>query len=391
MPGSAFAPLWPLDPAVDYLNHGSFGACPSAVLDEQARLRWEMEREPVDFLWRDLPRRLAQARQALGAFVGAAPDDLAWVSNATAGVNAVLRSLELRPGDELLTTDHVYGACRRALEHAAARAGARVVVAVAPFPLAGEDDVLSPLLAAVTPATRLALIDQVTSPTGLVLPVARLVRELAQRGVDTLVDAAHALGMLPLDLDATGAAYTTANAHKWLCAPKGAAFLHVRQDRQRLVHPLSISHAYDPEGSRFREEFDWTGTDDPTPFLTIPTCLRYLGSLLPGGWPELMAANRTLALEARGLLCAALGQPEPAPAAMIGALASVPLPAATVGSPAHGLDHEWLLRWCRARGVESCFMAWHGGVLVRVSPQLYNARSQYERLAGLLREALGLG
>jgi isopenicillin-N epimerase len=390
---SRFAALWPLDPEVSYLNHGSFGACPSAVLETQSGLRAELEREPVDFLWRRLPGRLARVRASLGAFLGADADDLALVPNATAGVNAVLRSLDLRPGDELLTTSHVYPACRKAMEFVAGRVGARVVVAEVPFPLAGEDDVTSPVIDAVTPRTRLALLDHVTSPTALVFPVGRLVKELGERGVETLVDGAHAPGMVPLDLDRLGAAYYTGNAHKWLCAPKGAAFLHVRRDLQRTVHPAVVSHGYadgDP-GSSIRAEFDWTGTSDPTSWLSIPAAIELLASLLPGGWPEVMTANRTLALEARALLCAAVGTAPASPASMVGSMASVPLPAPAPGSAATRLSHVELADWFRERGVEAWLYPWPcpGGKLVRVSAQLYNARDEYARLAALLGEALG--
>jgi isopenicillin-N epimerase len=384
-----WADLWPLDPDVVYLNHGSFGACPSAVLEHQARLRDRLEREPVDFLARDLPRLLGEGRAALGAFVGADPEDLAFVANATTGVNAVLRSLSLQAGDELLTTDHAYGACRKAMEYVASRSGARVVVATVPFPIRGEDDVVRAVLAGVTPRTRLAVIDHVTSPSALIFPIARLVGELLTRRVETLVDGAHALGMVPLQLNALGAAYYTANAHKWLCAPKGAAFLHVRRDRQALVHPLVISHGYaSAESARFRAEFDWTGTDDPTAWLAIPECLRFLGSLMPGGWPELMARNHQRALEARSILATALDAPLPCPDAMIGSMASILLPAAHGGAPAEGLDHDRLTTWFRERGVETWFSPWAQGLLARVSAQLYNDTGQFHRLASLLRQAL---
>jgi isopenicillin-N epimerase len=386
---SPWAALWTLDPDVAYLNHGSFGACPKAVIDFQARLRDRLEREPVDFLARDLPRLLAEARAALGPFVGADPDDLAFVANATSGVNAVLRSLPLSAGDELLTTDHCYGACRKTLDYVAAQTGARVVVATVPFPLGGEDDVLRPVLAAVTFRTRLAVLDHVTSPTALVFPLVRLVGELRARGVDTLVDGAHAPGMVPLDLNDLGAAYYAGNAHKWLCAPKGAAFLHVRRDRQEHIHPLVISHGYESaSAARFRAEFDWTGTDDPTPFLAIPECLRYLGSLLPGGWPGLMTHNHDLALEARAIVAQAVDARPPCPDGMVGSLASLLLPAARAGSPAEGLDHERLTTWFRERGVETWLHPWAGGLLIRVSAQLYNHSGQYHRLASLLGEAL---
>jgi len=319
--------LWTLDPAVTFLNHGSFGACPAQVQEAAARIRARIEREPVRFFIGELEALFDEARAAVAAFLGAAAADLAFVPNATAGVNTVVRSLELAPGDELLTTDHSYNACRNALEHAAARAGARVIIAEVPFPTPGPGAVVDAILARVTPRTRLALIDQVTSPTALVFPVARLVAELEARGVDTLVDAAHTPGMLPMAVDAIGAAYTTGNFHKWVCAPKGAGFLHVRRDRQAGVRPLTISHgANSPrrDRSRFRLEFDWTGTADPTPFLCVPEALRFLASL--GPLPELMAQSHAAALEARRTLCATLRIAAPCPDEMIGSMASVPLP-----------------------------------------------------------------
>lgn len=391
---SRFADLWLLDPGVDYLNHGSFGACPRAILDYQTELRQELEREPTDFMWRHWQRRIDAAREALARFVGARPEDLAFVSNATSGVSAIARSLPLEPGDEILTTDHAYGACRKAFEHVTRARGARVRVAKVPFPVASADEITAAVVGAVTADTRVALIDHVTSPTGLVFPVESIVAALRERDVETLVDGAHALGMLPLDLERIGAAFYTANAHKWLCAPKGSALLHVRRDLQQQIHPLSISHAYDPDsqGARFQEEFDWTGTLDPTPWLVIPECIRFLGELLPGGWPELMETNHALAVRARAILCRMLGTEAPTPEELIGSLASVPLPPADAGSPAADLDHEGLMNWTREHGVESWFCSWpgEGGRLVRASAQLYNHGDQYRRLAVLLGEALGV-
>ena len=382
-----FPSLWCLDPAVTYLNHGSFGACPAAVLAMQSVLRLEMEREPVDFLAVKLQGRLDAARDALAAFLGADAADLVFVSNATTGVNAVLRSLTFAPGDELLTTNHTYAACRKTIDYVAARSGARVVVATVPFPLDTEEQVIEPILACVSPRTRLAVLDHVTSPTALVLPVARLIAELRSRGIETLVDGAHAPGMLPLALTALGAAYYTGNAHKWLCAPKGAAFLHVRRDRQAGLHPSVISHGY-PRG--FPAEVDWTGTCDPTPWLCIPEAIRYMGGLLPGGWPELMTRNRALALQARDILCTALGLNAPAPDGMIGSMASITLPAADPGSPAARLDSDALCEWFRERGVRTWLYP-HPVPVLRAAAQLYNNRDQYQRLATLLAEALHAG
>lgn len=383
--------LWALRPDVLYLNHGSFGACPRPILERQTRLREEMEREPVDFLSRGLPDGLRAVRREVAAFVSADPDGLAFVSNATAGVNAVLRSLDLRPGDEILETDHGYAACRKATRFVAARTGAVVRTAPVPFPVATEDEIVSAVLARVGPRTRLAVIDHVTSPTALVLPIERIIRELRARGVETLVDGAHALGMVPLDLDRLGAAYYTANAHKWLCAPKGAAILWVRGDLRAEIHPPVVSHGYDPAspGGAFLEEFDWTGTFDPTAWLILPDCIQLLGSLLPGGWPALMEHNRTLAREGRDDLARALGVEAPCPDSMLGAMAALPLPAPREGSPTAALDSERLTRRLRDRGIEAWFHPWScaGGSVVRISAQLYNARSDYAALAESLREA----
>jgi isopenicillin-N epimerase len=383
-PSLNFASLWCLDPSLTYLNHGSFGACPFAVLSVQTALRQEMEREPVDFLVAALPARLNAARQALASFLGAEPADLVFVPNATAGVNTVLRSLILEPGDELLLTTHTYAACRKTVDFVAERTGARVVVAHLPFPCRDEEEIIATVLKGVSPRTRLALLDHVTSPTALILPVARLVDELRARGVDTLVDGAHAPGMVPLKLSELGAAYYTGNAHKWLCAPKGAAFLHVRRDRQAGLHPNVISHGY---MTGFHAEFDWTGTFDPTPWLCIPEALRFMGGLLPGGWPQVMAANRALTLQARVLLLESTGVDAPSPDAMIGSMASIPLPPAAVGAPAHRLDSEGLHAWFRERGVETWLYP-YPVPLLRISVQLYNHLGQFKELARLLGEAL---
>lgn len=379
-----FPSLWCLDSAITHLNHGSFGACPAAVLATQSALRLEMEREPGGFLSVRLKQRLDIARETLSVFLDADAADLAFVGNATTGVNAVLRSLSFKPGDELLTTTHTYAACRKTIDYVAARSGASIVVATLPFPLRDEQEVIEAILACASPRTRLAILDHVTSPTALVLPVARLVAELRNRGIETLIDGAHAPGMVPLALTELGAAYYTGNAHKWLCAPKGAAFLHVRRDRQAGLHPSVISHGY-TQG--FHAEFDWTGTCDPTPWLCIPEAIRYMGGLLPGGWPELMARNRILALQARDLLCSALDLDPPAPNAMIGSMASILLPAAEPGSPAARLDSDALCEWFLERGVRTWLYS-HPAPLLRVSAQIYNRLDQYQQLAILLTEAL---
>jgi isopenicillin-N epimerase len=367
------------------------------VLEHQSELRARIEREPVRFFVREGEALLDEAREALAAFIGAKGDDLAFVPNATSGVNTVLRSLSFAEGDELLVTSHGYNACTNALRFVAERAGAQVVVATVPFPLTSADQVVDAVMEKVTKRTRLALLDHVTSPTGLVFPIERLVRALAERGVDTLVDGAHAPGMLPLQLDALGAAYYTGNCHKWLCAPKGAAFLHVRRDKQAAIRPLSISHGANAprkDRSLFRLEFDWTGTQDPTPALCIAECIRYLGGLFEGGWPELMAYNRRRTLAARDLVASALGIPAPAPDDMIATLASFPVPGSKSAPPPGTFPFDPLQDWLWEKAhIELPVWTWPAAPdrLVRLSCQLYNRPEDFEALARALPQALAAG
>jgi isopenicillin-N epimerase len=377
---------WTLDPNVTFLNHGSFGATPRAVLAVQSALREEMEREPVRFLAREIEPRLDAARAPLAEFVGAAPDDIAFVPNATTGVNSVLRSLDLDEHDELLVTTHEYDASRNALDFAAMLNGAKVVVAEVPFPIDSPDVVVERVLAKVTERTRLLLIDHITSLTALVFPVERIVAELRARGIDTLIDGAHAPGMLPLDLRAMGVAFYTGNLHKWVCAPKGAAFLYVHPNRRYEVRPAVISHGASAERrdrSRFHLEFDWTGTFDPTAWLSVPAALQFFASIVEGGWPEVMRRNHELALRARDVLCDRLGIPHPAPDSMLGSMVAFPLPPATKPpTPFGDALHGELV----AAGFElpvQNFPQWPQRVF-RVSAQLYNEIEEYERLADFM-------
>ena len=380
-----FLPHWSLDPSITFLNHGSFGACPLPVLEAQQHLRARIERQPLQFFGRDLESLLDHARRQLAEFVGAEAENLAFVSNATTGINTVLRSLRFAPGDELLTTSQEYNACRNALNYVAERAGLEVKVAQVPFPIASADQIIESVIAAVSSKTRLVLLDHVVSQTGLVFPIAQLVRELNQRGIETLIDGAHAPGMLPLNLQELGATYYTGNLHKWVCSPKGAAFLYVQPDRQAAIRPLTISHganARRPDRSRFRLEMDWVGTDDPTPYLCVPVAIEFLGSLLPGGWSELMQRNHQLAIVARRLLCQALEILPPCPDDLLGSMAVVPLPNGS--SPA--LQDALLERY----GIEVPIIPFPAAPnrLLRVSAQLYNASNQYEWLAQALIELL---
>ncbi|HET9852355.1 MAG TPA: aminotransferase class V-fold PLP-dependent enzyme [Candidatus Limnocylindrales bacterium] len=386
---------WDLDPSVLYLTHGTYGACPRPVLAAQRAMLEELESNPIRFLSRDLEERWDAARRTVSEFLNADPHGLVVVPNATTGVATVFASLHLRPGDELLTDDHEYNATLNALATTAEGARARVVTVPIPLPIRHPEEVVEAFISGVTPRTRLALVSHVTSPSGLVLPIETIVRELDRLGVDTLVDAAHAPGMVPVDVGGLGAAYWTGNGHKWLCGPKTSGMLVVREDRRSGVLPLVTSHGRnDPRTDRppLWKEFDWQGTLNPTAFLALPEAIRVIGSLdADGGWAEHMAANHDLALAARALLNDRLGLAPIAPESMVGAMASIRLPVALDDAAAESLTRSiavedrievpvvpFPVRAARLSGVPPT------RTLLRISAQRYNELGDYERLAHVL-------
>ncbi|NND60131.1 MAG: aminotransferase class V-fold PLP-dependent enzyme [Gammaproteobacteria bacterium] len=385
---------WGLDPDTIFLNHGSFGACPTAVLEYQRELQDRIERQPVQFYVRDFETMLDSSRTVLAAFLDADPLDVAWVPNATTGINAVLRSMRFAPGDELIVTNHEYGACRNTLDFVAERDGARVVVVDIPFPIVGPAVVTDAIMSRVSSRTRLALLDHVTSQTGLVMPLEDLVPLLKARGVATLIDGAHAPGMIDLSISRLDPDYYSGNCHKWICAPKGCGFLYVRRELQQQIRPVTISHGARTrrtDRSKFLIEFDWPGTWDTTPALCVSRALTVMEDMLPGGWPATRAANRDKALGGRRVLCDALGTEPPCPDTMIGSLAALPIPdapadAAQSMSDLYGdpLQDTLLQKW----HIEVPIVPWpaHPKRLIRISAQLYNNSDDYLQLASALRE-----
>jgi isopenicillin-N epimerase len=414
---SALARHWSrLDKGVVFLNHGSFGACPDAVLDAQSRFRDMLEREPVRFMVERLEPLHDEARSRLASFLGVGePADLAFVPNATHGINAMLRSLDFEPGDEILTCDHEYNACVNAAKFVADRTGANLTMARLPWPVESEDQIVEALLAAVTLRTRLVMLSHITSPTAIVLPIERIQTELRVRGVPLLIDGAHAPGMVPLDLSALDPDYYTGNCHKWMCAPKGAAFLYVKRDLQPTIHPAVISHGFNarrPDRTRFELEFGWTGTGDPTAYLSIPAAIDTMASIVQeadptlngerASWHAIMQRNRALVLEARQSVAGALGTEPPVPESMIGSIATLGLPPRD-RPPAPGatryhdpMQNELLDRfaiqvpvvpWPDRSVLGSAGINPQGttfGRAIRLSAQLYNDRSQYDALAEAL-------
>ena len=385
---------WVLEDGVLHLNHGSFGAAPAAVLEAQQRLRSRIEANPTKyFLGGDYQREVDSARRVVADFVGGDEAGLVFVNNATAGVNAVLRSLEptLEPGDEIVVTDHEYNACRNAVEVSASRTGARLVTARVPFPVESSRRAADAVLAAVTGRTRILLIDAVTSATGLVMPVAELAAEL-EPDVRVLVDAAHAPGMIDFDVDASGASYLTANCHKWMCSAKGAGFLWVRADRRDGVYHSVISHGYNggwpSAGGRLHAQFDWTGTQDPSAWLTVGDALDAVAAMHPDGWPGVRRSIREMCLAGRRILIDALGIDPPAPDDMIGAIASVPVPPAD--DTGTGIFDPLMAALADRHRIQVSVFTWPAPPerLLRISAHLYNDESQYRRLADALTSEL---
>ncbi|MBD2484970.1 aminotransferase class V-fold PLP-dependent enzyme [Planktothrix sp. FACHB-1365] len=380
---SAFHRYWMFDPEVTFLNHGAFGACPIPILDAQYQFRQQLEQQPFHFFVREYETLLDQARQQLADFVGANSEDLVFVPNATTGINTVLRSLSFSEQDELLTTNHEYNACRNVLDFVATRTGAKIIIADIPFFITSSQQIIEAVMAKVSPRTKLVLIDHITSQTGLIFPIQEIIQKLNHLGIDTLIDGAHAPGMLALNLQEIGATYYTGNCHKWLSAPKGAAFLAVQQDKQGLIRPLTISHGANStrsDRSRFLLEFDWTGTPDPSAYLSIPKAIDFMGSLLPGGWSELIKTNHNLAVNARKLLSEKLEIPLPCPNHLIGSMAVLPL-----GKRWQSFSDLNQKLW-QEHKIEVPIMPWDDDnqPLIRISAQIYNHLSQYEYLAEVL-------
>jgi isopenicillin-N epimerase len=373
--GPAARSGWPLDPAVTYLNHGGYGVTPNAVLAVQAEWRTRMERNPMRFMTEELPPALREAAAALAGHLGARGEDVVFVANATAGINAVLRSLDFSPGDEILVTNLAYGAVAKAARYAAERSGASLVEATIPLPLADIGAVPAAVAARLGPRTRLAIFDHVASSSALVLPVEELARLARAVGARVLVDGAHAPGQVAVDLPATGADWYVGNCHKWLMAPRGCGFLWASPKNQALVHPLEISHGY---GAGFLAEFDWTGTRDPTAFLSVPAAIACHARF---GGAALMARNKALAREAAALLArrweTETGGPEDAFAAMT----TVRLPLPPTRTREEGVQLQ--RRLSDEHRIEVAVIAQVGPLWARVSAQAYNELADYERLAAV--------
>jgi isopenicillin-N epimerase len=377
--GSAARSEWALDPDFLTINHGSYGATPRIVLAAQDEWRARMEAQPTRFFARELPSAIREAAAVLARFLGAAAEDVVFVPNATTGCNAVLRSLPLAAGDEILHVSHVYNAVRNTIAYTAERAGASVTVAELPFPRPEPAAVLKSIERAITSRTRIVVMDHITSGSALVLPLEDIVKLCHAAGVPVLVDGAHGPGQVALDLPALGADWYVGNCHKWLSAPKGSGFLYARADRRADLHPVTISHGY---RDGFTTEFDYTGTMDPTAYLAVPAALAFFERL---GGTALMERNRRLAAEAAKMLAIGLGTEVGAVPEMAGSMGLVRLP---LDLPSKRSEALKVRRALQDAGTDAPVHPQAGGLWLRLSAYAYNEMSDYQRLAQMLPGAL---
>jgi len=375
-----------LDPSVIFLNHGSFGATPQPVFECYQRWQLELERQPVKFLGRQAPDLLRVSRAALANYLGTAEDNLVYITNATTGVNVVARSLHLEPGDEVLATDHEYGAMDRTWRFLGQKLGFRYINQPIRTPLSSTADFVEQFWEGVTTRTRVIFLSQITSPTAIIFPVKEICARAREAGILTVIDGAHAPGQIPLDLDALGADFYTGNLHKWLCAPKGSAFLFARPAVQPLIEPLVVSWGWEsdhPGPSHYVDILEWTGTRDLAAFLAVPAAIRFQAD---HDWDSvrdrchgLAAATQQRIVNLTGI--PALHPDSPIWFAQMGAAVLPP-----------GIDCEgFQKRLYDDYRIETPLISWQGRSLIRFSYQAYNDETDSDALLAALADLLKPG
>jgi isopenicillin-N epimerase len=381
--GRSLLSLWPLDPDATYLNHGTVGVTPRAVLEAQQRWRDRIERHPARFMLRELwsftgstadgPPLIRQAAAEVASFVGARADDLVFIDNTSTGVNAVMRSLPLASGDEVLLTDHAYGGIVTAVRYCAERVGAPVRTVEMPYPAFSAAEAVDRIVSALTDHTRLVIVDHIAAESALVFPVEQIVKACHERGVPVLVDGAHVPGQLPLNVSTIGADFYIANLHKWAMAPRSSAFMVVSPDQQSMIHPPVISWGL---GTGFLREFDWVGTRDPSPWLCAPDGIRFMQDM---GIDALRTHNHDLAWRAAQTLTSHWSTALEIDESAVGSMVSVMTPERCGSTkPEAGALRDKLLH---EHNIEVQVHARAGRVWVRVSAQAYNDDGDIDRLA----------
>jgi isopenicillin-N epimerase len=376
-----------INPNVIFLNHGSFGATPKPVFREYQRWQRELEEQPVEFLGRRFTHLMAESRAALGKYLGTHGDNLVYTQNVTISLNIVVRSLELGPGDEVLSTDHEYGAIDRTWRFLSRERGFRYINQRISTPIKSEESFVENFWQGVNSRTRVIAISHITSPTAIIFPIKEIIRRARAAGIITVIDGAHVPGQIPLHLDSLGADFYGGNLHKWLCAPKGAGFLYARPEMQHLVKPLVVSWGYEsetPSGSKFIDEQEWWGTRDIAAFLAVPAAIEFLEKHY---WHQVQEECHTLARDAQSRICELTGLSSLYPQAdglrsisgqaWFGQMITAPLP---VDTDTVVLKTRLYDEYC----IEVPVVDWNGNKLIRVSVQGYNTRRDIDKLCRAL-------
>lgn len=378
---------WILDPDITFLNNGSFGATPRVVLDTQQMLREQLESEPVTFLYRRLPEMLEHARINVGHFLNANPNNLVFVPNATTGVNTVINSLAFKAGDEILTTNHAYPAILNTLKYVCEKSGATLVIQDVDFPADGDlAKTADTILEKINNNTRILVMDHITSPTGLIFPIDKVISVCRSRGILTVIDAAHTPGMLPVDLsdENNNPDFWTGNFHKWVYAPKSAAALYIHPQHTGKIRPLITSLFH---GNGLQEEFSWMGTYDPTAYLSVPAGIDFMNSL---GVERVMQHNRKLVRYGQQIVSEALGTSPPVPDQpdLYGAMALIALPAGRFKIENQNFGLPLMDKLYEAYNIEVPFTCFNGNGFIRISAQVFNQPDDYQYLASVINKFL---
>ncbi len=383
---SSFKDKWNLDPNIIFLNHGSFGATPNTILEKQNEYREMMENEPVDFFVNKMPELLYASKRKLGAFVGADTNDIVFIQNTTTGVNLILNSYPCENGDEWLTTSHAYGACKNAIKHYAEKNGVILKIADVPFPVQNDNEILESISKEINSKTKLALIDHVTSATGMIFPIRKIIELLHSKGIKVIVDGAHVPGMISLDINDLDADFYVGNCHKWICAPKGSAFVFAKNEFKEWIKPLVISHFNDIDidgNSHWSNQFMWDGTHDFSQYICVGDTIDYMENLHPDKWEGIMTHNHKLAWQGAKLIADNLKIDLPLEEKYIGSMVNIPMPEGEEGFPKFNetpplkkiLFEKYKIE------VPVFFFPQAPTQWLRISAQLYNSIEQYEYLA----------
>lgn len=367
-----------LDPKITFLNHGSFGACPRPVFEVYQQWQRELERQPVEFLGRRYDTLMNEARSALAAYVGGEPDNLIFVPNSTVGANIIARSIPFQAGDEILTTDHEYGAMEFMWQFIAKQTGATIIKHPVPLPLNSAQEMVDSFCAAITPRTKLVFLSHITSPTAIKFPIEPIIQRASEAGILTFVDGAHAPGQIPLDMQALGVDFYVGNCHKWLCAPKGSAFLYARSEHHASLHPLVISWGWGFETS-FVGHNQWQGTRDISAYLSVPAAIEFQERYQ---WHIVRQQCHDLARQAQEGLADLAKLPPLTTPDFYAQMFAAPLPPCDIQAIKTRLYDEYR--------IEIPLVEWQNNPYIRLSLQAYNSRADVDTLLHALREIFDL-